>query len=106
MTTLVIVKKKDLEKIPEGFRRYIDRYFKEQQVFGDECLVCAMYVCVPRKYRRRENRGVGPSGVELQSYTDGIKDGQRLFEWIWDAAERGLIARVDVPSPDNAIHMD
>ena len=110
MPSVVIVKKDDLKNTPPAFQQYVEEYFAPKKVLGVPCMVCATYVCVPRRFDLsacgNPRKGVGPRHmVDLRHFNEGLLEGTSLLDWMRGEGKK-LVSQVNVPSTDNVIHVD
>ncbi len=47
MASVLMIKKSALASFPENVRSYVEKYFKEKNIFGEECLVAERHTYHP-----------------------------------------------------------
>lgn len=108
MATVIIVPKANLAKTPAAFQQYVQDYFQERKVFGKVCMVAQAHVIHPTSTNGwRKGIGLAPAhGVDLSVYTDGLKKGESLNEWMRKNEGKLLEAIYVTESSRNSIYVD
>ncbi len=88
--SILIVRKEDLSKTPEGFQKYVTDHFKESVLVGVPVFMASIRINWDAEdyeaWKRGQTRGIAPlaNRVSRRDYLEGFPDGQDLYDWIRD----------------------
>lgn len=67
--------------VPEAFKQYVERYFKQQNIFGKECMVAFQVISLSTP--KDSQKGVAPAHAgAINLFKEGLPEGVSLYDWI------------------------
>jgi hypothetical protein len=93
--SFMLVRADKLAETPQAFQDYVKDFFVLKNIFGMDCYVAIQTLSLEiwdGSGHRNKTEGIAPShNCDVQRYKDGLPEGKRLFEWIYEAKKAGII---------------